>query len=54
MLSNASSRASEFRYSLESSVYERRNERLRDEVRNFALNKIPQMLGEGSIESWVS
>ena len=43
MLSNASSRASEFRYSLESRVYVRWNERLRDVAGNFALNKIPQM-----------
>ena len=43
MLSKTSSRASEFRYSLESRVYERRNERLRDEPVNFALNKIPQI-----------
>ena len=43
MLSNASSRASEFRYSLESRVNVRWNERLRDETWNFALNKIPQI-----------
>ena len=34
---------SRFRYSLESRVYVRWNERLRDVAGNFALNKIPQM-----------